>query len=150
MYSLTPSRVASVAESIGSRSSIPYRKRCSRPLSLSAREITSCITTPRSAPTWMVPDGVFESLTTCGPPAESASSSAQNMGSAVLADADDGVVDRTGRSLDGHLVALLVPHQGDADRRLVADAPFARRGLGGTDNGERLFPLRALDDHLRA
>ena len=37
--------------------------RCAR----RARVMTSRMTGPRRLPTWTVPDGVFESLTTCGP-----------------------------------------------------------------------------------
>ena len=55
-----------------------------------------------------------------------------------------------GRRLDHHLVALLAAHEGDADRRLVADPAVAGRGLGGADDGERLLALVALDDDLRA
>ena len=44
-----------------------------------ARAITSRITGPRRLPTWTVPDGVLQSLTTCGPSTEAASSSAQSM-----------------------------------------------------------------------
>ena len=39
------------------------RCRCAR----RARAMTSRMTGPRRLPTWTVPDGVFESLTTCGP-----------------------------------------------------------------------------------
>ena len=41
--------------------------------------MASCSTTPRREPMWTVPEGVFESLTTCGPSNCAASSSAQNM-----------------------------------------------------------------------
>ena len=37
------------------------------PFARSARVIASRMTGPRRLPTWTVPDGVFESLTTCGP-----------------------------------------------------------------------------------
>ena len=37
------------------------------PLARSARAMASRTTGPRRLPTWTVPDGVFESLTTCGP-----------------------------------------------------------------------------------
>ncbi len=49
------------------------------PLARSARAMTSRMTGPRRLPTWTVPDGVFESLTTCGPLTRDASSSAQSM-----------------------------------------------------------------------
>ncbi len=42
--------------------------------------MTSRMTGPRRLPTWTVPDGVFESLTTCGPSTDAASSSAQYIG----------------------------------------------------------------------
>src|SRR6187200_2797009 len=101
-----------------------------------ARTMTSLMTGPRRLPTWTVPDGVFESLRTWGPERRAASSSAQNMGAGRLADADDGVGDRTARSLDRDLVALLMSHQGGADRRLVPDAPVTRGSLGRADDGE--------------
>ena len=41
--------------------------------------MTSRMTGPRRQPTWTVPDGVLESLTTCGPLTLAASSSAQSM-----------------------------------------------------------------------
>ncbi len=41
--------------------------------------MASCSTTPRRLPTWTVPDGVLESLTTWGPSTDAASSSAQNI-----------------------------------------------------------------------
>ena len=47
------------------------------------------MTGPRRLPTWTVPDGVFESLTTCGPLTRAASSSAQSM-VAASAGADRG------------------------------------------------------------
>src|SRR6185503_10373352 len=115
-----------------------------------ARTITSLMTGPRRLPTWTVPDGVFESLRTWGPERRAASSSAQNMGAGRLADADDGVGDRTGRGLDRDLVALLVSHQGGADRRLVADAPVARSSLCRAHDGEGLFPVGSLDHDLGA
>src|SRR3954447_17516986 len=40
--------------------------------------MTSRSTGPRRLPTWTVPDGVFESLMTCGPETLRASSSAQS------------------------------------------------------------------------
>src|SRR5918992_5682080 len=109
--------------------------------------MVSTTTGPRSEPTWTVPDGVFESLTTCGPETDAASSSAQNTG---LPDADERVLDRPLWGVHGELVALLEAHQGRADRRLIADAPFARGSLGGADDRERLLAVAAPDDHLRA
>ena len=53
--------------------------RLGRPASASARWMASWSTTPRRLPTWTVPDGVLESLTTWGPSRPAASSSAQNM-----------------------------------------------------------------------
>src|SRR5687767_9116890 len=44
--------------------------------------MVSTTTGPRRLPTWTVPDGVFESLTTWRPLADAASSSAQNTTSA--------------------------------------------------------------------
>ena len=41
--------------------------------------MTSRMTGPRRLPTWTVPEGVFESLTTCGPETRAASSSAHSM-----------------------------------------------------------------------
>src|SRR5687767_5344565 len=122
----TASGVSSACASIGSRSSTPYRKVAGRPWARMARTITSLMTGPRRLPTWTVPDGVFESLRTCGPDRLAASSSAQNMGAAALADADDGVVGRPRWRLDRDLVALLVAHQRGAHRRLVADPALAR------------------------
>ncbi len=52
-----------------------------------ARAIVSTITGPRRLPTWTVPEGVFESLTTCGPLTREASSSAQSMALRVAAPA---------------------------------------------------------------
>ncbi len=40
--------------------------------------MVSTTTGPRRLPTWTVPEGVFESLTTCGPTDDAAISSAQN------------------------------------------------------------------------
>src|SRR5687767_11217094 len=47
--------------------------------------MVSTTTGPRRLPTWTVPEGVLESLTTCGPVTDAASSSAQNTkGQAIL------------------------------------------------------------------
>src|SRR5215208_2843827 len=63
-------------------SSMPYRNCVSIPLARRARAITSRTTGPRKLPTCTVPDGVFESLTTCRPASRtrSANSSAQILG----------------------------------------------------------------------
>ena len=90
-----------------------------------ARAIVSTTTGPRRLPTWTVPEGVFESLTTCGPAADAAISSAQNTPSPI----------RCGRACTRsgpagawtvNRVALLEAHQRGADRRLVADPALAR------------------------
>src|SRR3990170_1837221 len=146
----TASGVRSACASIGSRSSIPYRREVGRPAARSARVITSSSTGPRRLPTWTVPDGVFESLMTWGPETRAASSSAQNTAFRGLVDADDREGDRPGRSLHRDLVALLVTHQRRPDRRLVADPPVARRRLGRSNDDERLGAFRSLDDDLGA
>ena len=58
----------------------PRRRSGTRPpcrARATARRTASCSTTPRRLPTWTVPDGVLESLTTCRPPTWPAISSAQ-------------------------------------------------------------------------
>src|SRR6186713_2959465 len=129
-----------------------YRSTASRnsvgsPWSRSARAMASCSTTPRRLPTWTVPDGVLESLTTCGPDRPAASSSAQNMGCASLASADGEdlvhLVARGHRHL--HLVALLAAEQRPTHGRLVGDPALRGRRLGGTHDGVRLGPTGALE-----
>src|SRR5262245_47018840 len=128
----TASGVNSACESIGSRSSTPYRKRTGVPCSRMARAIASWSTTPRRLPTWTVPEGVLESLTIWGPSIEAASSSAQNIEVEppdCLADADD-LVDRVSRrDRDRDLVALLATQECPADRRLIGDPAVRRRRL---------------------
>src|SRR6266513_3822275 len=101
------------------------------PLARSARAMTSRMTGPLRLPTWTVPDGVFESLMTCGPLTLAASSSAQSM---ALADADDRVREVAGRNLDDDLLALLLAEEGAADRALVADPTLGRLGLRRSDD----------------
>src|SRR6476661_7966425 len=108
--------------------------------------MTSRMTGPRRLPTWTVPDGVFESLTTCGPLTRAASSSAQSMRPPrPLGDADDLVGEVAGRDLDDDLLALLLAEQGAPDRALVRDPAFGGLGLGRTDDRERFLAVRALD-----
>ncbi len=115
-----------------------------------ARTITSLMTGPRRLPTWTVPDGVFESLRTWGPERRAASSSAQNMGAGRLADADDGVGDRTGRSLDVTLSPFLCPIRAAPTGDSLLIRPVARGGLGRADDGEGLLPIGSLDHDLGA
>src|SRR4029079_12819333 len=116
----TASGVRSAWASIGSRSSTPYRSVVSCPDARNARVMTSRMTGPRRLPTWTVPDGVFESLTTCGPVTRAASSSAHSM--VVwprLGDRDDLVGDVAGRNLDRDVLTLLLAEEGTPDRALV-------------------------------
>src|SRR6478752_5815413 len=115
--------------------------------------MTSRMTGPRRLPTWTVPDGVLESLTTWGPWTLAASSSAQSTvccpfrgrPSCRLADLDDRVREVAGGDLDGDLVALLAPEERTAHRRLVGDAPVGRLRLGRSDDRERLRAVLAVD-----
>src|SRR5688500_7537526 len=108
------------------------------------------MTGPRRLPTWTVPDGVFESLTTWGPASRPrcASSSAQSsdewrrgappstwesgcrfigeVSSSRLGDAEDLVREVARGHADNDLLALLLPEQRAPDRTLVGDA-----ALGG-------------------
>src|SRR5258708_9106413 len=103
------SGVSSAGASIGSRASIPYRSVVWTPFARKERVITSRMTGPRRLPTWTVPDGVFESLTTWGPTACRASSSAQSMATVRrLADADDLVGEVAGRDANDDFLALLL------------------------------------------
>src|SRR5512140_3875609 len=137
--------------SIESRSSTPYRSVVSRPRARSARVITSRMTGPRRLPTWTVPDGVFESLTTCGPTAFCASSSAQSMATAPrLADADDLVGEIASGDANDDLLALLLAEEGASDRALVRDPALGRFCLGGPYDREPLFAIAALDGDGRA
>src|SRR6187455_503773 len=115
------------------------------------------MTGPRSEPRWTVPDGVFESLMTCGPLTLAASSSAQSMLRAssqrpradgdrgavgcLSGDRDDLVREVAGRHLDDDLFALLLAEEGAPDRTLVADPALGRLGLGGADDGELLLAI---------
>src|SRR6476646_7456767 len=108
--------------------------------------MTSRMTGPRRLPTWTVPDGVFESLTICGPLTRDASSSAQSMRtSAVLGDADDLVGEVAGRDLDDDLLALLLAKEGAPDRALIRDPALGGLGLGRADDRERFLAVGALD-----
>src|SRR5258706_9523736 len=109
--------------------------------------MTSRRTGPRRLQTWTVPDGVFESLMTCGPVTLAASSSAQ---STALADADDRVGEVAGGDLDDDLLALLLAEEGAADRALVADPTLGRFGLGRSDDREGLLAVVAHDGDRRA
>src|SRR6476646_1545555 len=110
--------------------------------------MTSRMTGPRRLPTWTVPDGVLESLTTCGPLTRAASSSAQSMRPPrPLGDAHDLVGEVAGRDLDDDLLALLLAKQSAPDRALVRDPALGRLRLGGPDDREPLRPVRALDAH---
>src|SRR5687767_2490270 len=122
------------------------------PFARRARVIVSRMTGPRRLPTWTVPDGVFESLTTCGPASRtrSASSSAQSTVPPTLADAGDLVREVAGGHLHDDLLALLLAQQRAADRALVGDAALAGLGLGRADDRERLLAVAALDAHGRA
>src|SRR6266576_2819234 len=102
------------------------------------------MTGPRRLPTWTVPDGVLESLTTCGPLTRAASSSAQSMAPPGLTDTDDLVGEVAGRDLDHDLVALLLAEQGAPDRTLVRDPAFRRLGLGRAHDRELLGSVGAL------
>src|SRR5262245_49977200 len=147
----TASGVRSAWASIGSRSSTPYRSVVSWPAARRARVITSRMIGPRRLPTWTVPDGVFESLTTCGPETRAASSSAHStclprslvapLGARPggrserdLADAGDLVRKVAGRDADRDALALLVAEQRASDRALVADPAFGRLRFGRTDD----------------
>src|SRR5260221_5434563 len=117
----------------------------------SARVMTSRMTGPRRLPTWTVPDGVFESLTTCGPTAFCASSSAQSMATvARLADSDDLVGEIAGGDADDDLLALLLAEQGTPDRAFVRDPALRRLCFGGADDREALLAVAALDLDGRA
>src|SRR5882672_9756637 len=112
--------------------------------------MTSRMTGPRRLPTWTVPDGVFESLTTCGPLTREASSSAQSMRPPALGDADDLVGKVAGRDLDHDLLALLLAKQGAPDRTLVRDPALGGLGLGGADDREGFLAVGTLDRDRRA
>src|SRR5438309_5437083 len=147
-------------------SSMPYRSVVSSPRRRRARAMTSRITGPRRLPTWTVPDGVFESLTTCGPLTLWASSSAQSTmvdlrgaglpaGSgrgarSPLADRDDLVGEVAGRDFDEDLLAFLLPEEGAPDRALVADPALGGPSLRRSDDRERLRTVVALDLDRRA
>src|SRR6185503_17654480 len=146
----TASGVRSAWASIGSRSSTPYRSVVSCPDARRARVMTSRMTGPRRLPTWTVPDGVFESLTTWGPETRAASSSAHSMVGRPLRDGDDLVGDVAGRNLDGDVLTLLATEQRAPDRALVADLALGRLGLGRADDHERLRAVRAAELDGRA
>src|SRR5829696_9444984 len=112
------SGVSSAWASMGSRSSTPYRSVASWPAARRARTMTSRMTGPRRLPTWTVPDGVFESLTTCGPETLAASSSAHSISGPpeLLGDRDDLVGDVARGHLDRHVLALLLAEEGTSDR----------------------------------
>src|SRR3990172_6603283 len=117
--------------------------------------MASWITTPRRAPTWIVPDGVLESLTTCGPLTAETSSSAQNtsLSSArpgASADGDDLVGEVPGRDLHNDAVALLASEERATDRRFVGDLAIPRIGLGRSHDGELLASVIRLDRHVGA
>ena len=141
--------------------------------------MTSRMTGPRRLPTWTVPDGVFESLTTCGPrrpeprvrppspcsprlvyrgPPQHTDASVRRseaelraaIGPRILADADDLVGEVAGGDLHDDLLALLLAEQGAPDRALVGDPALGRLGLGGADDRERLLAVGALDRDGRA
>src|SRR5689334_13647637 len=103
--------------------------------------MTSRMTGPRRLPTWTVPDGVLESLTTCGPLTRDASSSAQSMAARRSADAGDLVGEVAGRHLHDDLLALLVAEQRATDRAFVGDPALGRLGLGRADDGELLVAV---------
>src|SRR5512135_1027381 len=154
----TASGVRSAWASIGSRSSTPYRNVVGWPASRRARQMTSRMTGPRRLPTWTVPDGVFESLTTCGPETRAASSSAQSTMSGFCAaaspprglrDRDDRVGEVAGRDLHGDGLALLAAEERAADRALVADPALGRTRLGRADDRELLCAVGTLDGHGR-
>src|SRR4051812_6746197 len=142
----------------------------------SARVITSRMTGPRRLPTWTVPDGVFESLTTCGPSTLAASSSAQStrgcpslgtpadrcasrrswvrrsrLGAreSCLADLDDRVREVPCRDLHDDLLALLAAEQRASHGRLVRDPALRGLGLGRADDEERLGSVLAVHLHRR-
>src|SRR4051812_27151026 len=99
--------------SIGARASTPYRNVGGWPAARRARAITSRMTGPRRLPTWTVPEGVLESLTTWGPETRAASSSAHSaMARLALGDRDDRVGDVAGGNLDLDDLALLATEQG--------------------------------------
>src|SRR5688572_859637 len=101
------------------------------------------MTGPRRLPTWTVPDGVFESLMTCGPLTLAASSSAQSSGgwargarpptsegecrlsgeggNSPSRDGGDLVGEVARGDLDEDLLALLLAEQGPPDGALVRD-----------------------------
>src|SRR5919197_4831 len=131
--------------------STAYRSVVSRPAARSARVMTSRMTGPRRLPTCTVPDGVFESLTTCGPETRAASSSAHSMVVGLeLGDGDDLVRDVASGDLDRDVLALLVPEERSTDGTLVADPALGRLGLGRADDGERLRAIGTADLHRGA
>src|SRR5439155_5066331 len=67
-----------------------------------------------------------------------------------LADRDDHVGDGARGRVNGDLVSLATAHQGGPNRGLVADPALAGSGLGGSDDREAVFTIRAADDHRRA
>src|SRR2546423_3720555 len=120
--------------------------------------MTSRMTGPRRLPTWTVPDGVFESLTTCGPLTDAASSSAQSMAPIVpgaaglpaarvpcLPDRDDLVGEVAGRHANEDLLALLLAEQGPSDGTLVRDPALGGLRLRRADDREGLLAVGALD-----
>src|SRR3712207_2858661 len=111
--------------------------------------MTSRMTGPRRLPTWTVPEGVLESLTTCGPETRAASSSAHSI-SEGLGDREDLVVELAGGALDGHVLAFLLAEEGATTRALVADPALGRLGPRRPDDGERRGAARAADLDGRA
>src|SRR3954451_23044186 len=124
--------------------------------------MASCSTTPRRLPTWIVPDGVLESLMTCSRPLAAASraiSSAQYTAVGVevpavmlrlpdpscrrppSADADDLVGPASGRNADLNLVPLAGAEQCRAYGRFVRDAPLRRVRSGRPNDAEVLFAV---------
>src|SRR5688572_5013674 len=136
------------------------------------------MTGPRRLPTWTVPDGVLESLTTCGPASRTrcASSSAQSIHASRLlsapvnpearsevrggaprrhrpedsADAGDLVREVARGHLHDDLLALLLAQERATDGALIGDPAFAGLRLGRADDRERLLAVAALDADLRA
>src|SRR5215216_4412799 len=105
------------------------------PAARRARVMTSRMIGPRRLPTWTVPDGVFESLTTWGPETRAASSSAHSTAGG-LRDGDDLVGDVARGHLDRDVLALLLAEERAPDGTLVADPALGRLRFGGPHDRE--------------
>src|SRR5215204_2488108 len=99
------------------------------------------MTGPRRLPMWTVPDGVLESLTTCGPSTDAASSSAQ---STPVPSTFDGCRRFRPRAA---LSPVLLAHAPSSALATVLGSALPSDGLG--DDRLRRIRLADLDDRVR-